>query len=97
MVDDPDIDGAGAYGGRHLQVKDEDRDDVAHRRHRDRMVRLEHAGGHHRGDRVGRVVKAVHEVEQQRERHQQGDHPQAHLNGLHADCRLRRFPGRCLR
>jgi hypothetical protein len=39
------------------------------------LLRLQHPGGHDGGDRVGRVVEAVHEVEQQRDEHQRRDHP----------------------
>ena len=55
------------------QMKDEDRDDVEERREDDRLLRLQHAGRDDGGDRVRRIVKAVHEVERERERDQQRD------------------------
>ena len=55
---------------RDVQVEDEKRDEVEERRQHDRLLRLQHAGRHDGGDRIRRVVEAVHEVERQRDRDQ---------------------------
>ena len=51
----------------------------------DRLLRLQHAGRDDGGDRVRRVVKAVHEVERERQRDQQRDDPERDLGRCHAD------------
>ena len=97
-VHHPRLHDALADGGRHAQVKDEDRDQVEEGREHHRRGRLEHAGGDHGGDRVRRVVEAVHEVERQGQRHQQDHHPEGGLDGFHRCApRLRNARGRCPR
>ena len=76
MVDDRGIDDALADRGGDLEVEDEDRDEVEERREGDRVVRLHHAGGDDGGDRVGRVVQPVHEIEREREHHEEDQRPE---------------------
>ena len=97
LVDDARLDDALADGGRHLELEDEDRHHVEEGGKSHRVLRLEHAGGHHRGDRVGRVVEAVHEVECQGQRHQHDHHPEGGLRGLHRRPSFRNSRGRCPR
>ena len=89
VVDDAGLDDALADGGGDTELEDEDRDEVEERREHHRLVRLQHAGGDDGGDRVRRVVEAVHEVERQRQRHQQRDHPETDLDGLHQGSPIR--------
>jgi len=84
VVDDGRIDGALADGRRHLELEDENRDDVEEGRPRHRLVRLEHAGGDDGGDRVGGIVEAVHEIEHQCQTDQQHHDPQADFESRHA-------------
>ncbi len=83
MVDDGRIDRALADRRGDLQVKDEIRDDVEGRRKRDRLLRLEHAGRYDGRDGIGGVVKAVHEIEHERDDHEQRDGPDGELNRMH--------------
>ena len=46
-----------------------------------RLVGLEHAGRDDGGDRVGRVVEAVHEVERERDQHERDHDAQTDLVG----------------
>ncbi len=98
-VHHPRLDDALADGGRHAQVEDEDGDEVEEGGEHHRLPRLEHAGGNHRGDRVGGIVEAVHEVEHDGHRDEQRHDPQGGLYGLHwsAARGLRSFRGRCPR
>jgi len=75
VIDDLRIDRAFADGLRDFQVEDEIRDHVEGRREHDGLLRLQHPGRHDGGDRVRRVVEAVHEVEYERDEHQRRDHP----------------------
>nr|GEU28419.1 hypothetical protein [Tanacetum cinerariifolium] len=81
------IDGALAHRGSHRElVEHENGHEVEERGHGDGRLRLEHAGGHHRGNRIGGVMEAVHEVEHQREGDQNAQHPDADMyDGLHLD------------
>ena len=65
LVHHAGLDDALAHRGRHAEVEDEDRHHVEEGGEGHRLAGLEHAGGNDRGDRVGRVVEAVHEVEGQ--------------------------------
>ena len=76
--------------GRHLELEDEDRDDVEEGGEQHRLLRLEHAGGDDGGDRVGRVVETVHEVEQHRQHDQQRDDPEGNLDVFHGGKRRKR-------
>ena len=71
IVDEAGIDDPLAHRGGHAQVKEEHGDDVEECRPEDCLPGLEHAGGNHGRNGVRRVVKAVHEVERQRQRNQQ--------------------------
>ena len=73
-----------AHRGSHAQVKDEQGQQVEKRRERDGMAGLEHTGGHHRGNRIGGVVKAVHEVKGDGHEDEQGYDPEGGLCSLHA-------------
>jgi hypothetical protein len=83
VVDDLRVDDALADRGGHLQVEDEDRDEVEERGEGDRVVRLQHAGGDDRGDGIRRVVQPVHEVEQQGEGDEEDQHPHPDLEPGH--------------
>ena len=58
---------------RHWRRKDHEGDEVEERRPEHRRPRRQHARGDDRRHRVGRVVKAVDEVEDQRQDDQQPD------------------------
>ena len=58
-------------------MKHEQRGEIEKGRPHHGLVRFEYAGRHHGGDRVRRIMKAVHEIENQRNRNQQHDDAQA--------------------
>ena len=67
---------------------------VQHRGHEDGRPRRQHLGRHHGGDRVGRVVRAVGEVEDERDR---DDHGQEEDGLRHFSARSPRSPWRAAR
>ncbi len=81
----PRADGAG-----DLELKDEQRGKVEHRRPDHGVVGLQYAGRDDRRDGIGGVVKAVHEVEREGDRDQHDDYGEAEGNRLHAS-----LAGRC--
>ena len=87
------LDDALAHRGRHLELEHEQRDEIEEGREQHRLLRLEHARGDHGGDRVGRVVEAVHEVERDRQQHEHGDHPERDLDRFHGPGRFRSSRG----
>ena len=54
-----------------MQAEEQEGDEIEERRPGDRVLRPQHAGRDDGGDRVGRVVQAVEEIEGQRD----GDQP----------------------
>ena len=82
-VHHPWLHNALAHRGGHTQVKDQDGHHIEEGRKQHRLPGLEHAGGHHGRNRVGGIMKPVHEIEQDREHHQQHHHPQSRLYGFH--------------
>lgn len=85
VVNHPGIDDALADGAGHLELKDEERDEVEEGRPGNRLVGLQHFGGDDGGDGVGGIVEAVHEVEQQGDDDQPGDDPEPDLYVFHGD------------
>jgi hypothetical protein len=83
LVDDRRIDGALADGGRDLELKHGERHDVEERGKPHRGKRLQHASRNDSGDRVRGVVKAVHEVEGEREHDEHDRHAESDLDGIH--------------
>ena len=71
MVDHRRIDDTLADGGGDFQLEDEDRDEVEEGGPHHGVMGFEHAGRDDGGDRVRRVVETVHEVEHERQRHQE--------------------------
>ena len=69
--------------GRDTQVEYKDRDEVEKRGKQYGLPGLEHPGRDHGRDGVGGIVKAIHEVEHQCQRHQQQHHSYRHLRGCH--------------
>src|SRR5690606_19849125 len=76
------INNALADGRRHFELENKDRSNITKRRECHRMLRLEHAGGNHRGNGVGGIVKAVHKVEHQCQKHQQNHDPEAETDSF---------------
>ena len=72
-----------AHRSRHAEVEHKNRDEVEECREQHCLRRLEHTSGDHRGNRVGRIVEPVHEVEQERQRDEQNHNPQGCLYGFH--------------
>ena len=70
-------------GGGHAEVKNKNGDNVEEGGKDDCLARFEHPGRNHRGNGVGSVVKAVHEVEQDGKHHQHHDDPQGSLYSFH--------------
>ena len=66
-VDDAGADDARAHRLRDVQPEYRERDEVEERGPDDRGLRAQHARRDHRRDRVGGVVQAVQEIEQQRD------------------------------
>jgi len=64
-----------ADGGGHAEVEHEDRHKVEKGRKDNGLRGFEHTRGNHGGNRVGRVMKPVHEVEQNGQRHQHDHDP----------------------
>ena len=81
-IDHTGVHNALADGGRHTQVKNKYGNEIEHRGKQHRLAGFQHAGGHHGGNRVGRVVEAVHEIKCECQQHQQHHHPQGHLRGF---------------
>ena len=96
VVDELRIDRSLADGSGHLEMKHPERDEVEEGGEGDCLPRCQCAGGDDRRNRIGAVVKAVHEIEGERQRHQQRDHPETDLDGLHrrAVSRRRAAPSR---
>ena len=66
-----------AYGRRHAVGEDEKGNAVKEGRKSHGMKRFEHACGNHGGDRVGGIMKTIHEVKHQGQHDQHEDDPQA--------------------
>ena len=64
-VDDAGVDDALAHRFGHMQAEEEEGDEVEEGGPGDRILRFQHAGRHDGRDRVGGVVQAVQEIEQQ--------------------------------
>ena len=86
-VDDAGVDDPLAHRGRDMQPEEEESDEVEEGGPGDRIVRLENASRHDRRDRVGGVVQAVQEIEQQGDADQRDQQGQG--DGFH-DGRFRR-------
>ena len=63
----------------HLERQEEERDEVEERGPHHRLPRLQHSRRDHGGDGVRRVVKAVDEVEDQRDADDGDDHQVGHI------------------
>ena len=72
-----------AHRGRHTEVKNKNRHEIEKRREEHRLPRAQDASGDHGGNRVGRIMKAIHEVKGQRQAHQKHHHPQSRLHAFH--------------
>ena len=83
MVHHARVDDALADGAGDLELEDEERDEVEEGGPGYGLMGFEDAGGDDGGDGVRCVVKAVHEVKQQRNNHQPGDDPESDLYGFH--------------
>jgi hypothetical protein len=66
LVNDMRVDGTRTHRLGHVDADGEDGDEVEQRGHGNRGLGFQHPGRHHRRNRVGGVVEAVHEVEDQR-------------------------------
>jgi hypothetical protein len=75
-----DVDDAGADGLGHVQAEEDEGHEVEERGPGDGVAGAQHARGDDGGDRVGRVVQAVQEVERQRDGDQQ---PEREGGGVH--------------
>ncbi len=69
-IDHAGFDDPGADGVRDIEAEHAEGDEVEERRPEHRILRPQHTGRNDRRDRVGGVVQAVQEVEQQRNRDQ---------------------------
>lgn len=78
VVHDGRIDDALADGGRHLQLKDEQRRKIEEGGESHCMMRLQHAGRDDGGNRVRGIMKPVHEVECQGKNDQEDEDLEAH-------------------
>ena len=78
-------DDAGANRLRHVQSEEKKCDEVEERRPDHRVARPQHAGRHDGRDRIGRVVQAVEEVEDQRNDDQRDQDRQAESASTEAD------------
>ncbi|MPN55101.1 hypothetical protein SDC9_202780 [bioreactor metagenome] len=98
-VNDARLNNPLAHGCRHTEVEDENRHNVEERGKCHGLSRFENPRGNHGGNRIGSVVKAVHEIEQQGEHHQQNHNPEGCLYRLHdrTPARIRNSRGRCPR
>ena len=76
------LDDAGADGVGDMQAEHQEGDEVEERRPQHRILRPQHAGRDDGRDRVGRVVQAVEEVEQQRDG-DQADQNRKTKRGVH--------------
>ena len=69
-VDDARRDDAGADGGGDVQAEHSEGDEIEEGRPEHGILRAQHAGRDDGRDRIGGVVQAIEEVEQQRDRDQ---------------------------
>ena len=79
----PALDDARPDRLRHVQPEYRERDEIEERGPDDRGLRPQHARRHDGRDRVGRVVKPVQEVEQQRDRDQRDEDGKSERGGVH--------------
>src|SRR5450830_1297338 len=82
-IDHTRIGNALAHRRRHAEVEDEDGDKVEEGRKHHGLPGLQNPCGHHRGDRIGRIMEAIHEVEHQGHGDQHHDSPQCYRNIAH--------------
>ena len=69
-IDHARLDDAGADGVGDVEPEHQEGDEIEEGRPEHRILRAQHPGRHDRRDRIGGVVQAVEEVEQQRDRDQ---------------------------
>ena len=79
----PALDDAGAHRLRDVQAEHRERDEVEERGPDDRRLRAQHARRHDGRDRVGRVVQAVQEIEQQRDGDQRDEDGETQRGSIH--------------
>ena len=84
VIDNGWINGALANSGRHLQLEQEIGKKIEGSSPNHGLLGFENPRRNDGGDRVGCVVKAVHEIEQQGDKNQGADHPDTDLHGIHA-------------
>jgi hypothetical protein len=84
-IDDARVHDPGADRLRHVQTEHRERDEVEERRPGNGDLRAQHARCDHGGDRVRRVVQAVQEVEQERDRNQADENREPERIGAHDD------------
>ena len=82
-IDHAGLDNALAHRGRHTELKDKNCNQVKGGRKYNRLSGFKHPGGHHRRDRIGRIMKAIHEVEGNGQKNQHGHDPKGRLYALH--------------
>ena len=81
VVDDALVDDPLSDRGGDAEMEHENGDKIEECGQHHRLIRLQDAGRYHGRDRVRRVVKAVHEVEQQRHDHDTRQYAEAQLAG----------------
>ncbi len=85
-ADDRNIDEAGADGLGDGRTKREGGNEIEHRRPDDGLAWRQHTGRHYGGNRVGGVVKAVDEIENERDEDQRGDREEVGIHPLLQAC-----------
>jgi thiamine kinase-like enzyme len=79
VINEARVDRTLADGRRHLELEDPQRGKVEERGEQHRLLGCQRTGRHNRRDRVGAIMKPVHEVERQSHCNQQPQRPDAHI------------------